>query len=64
MFNLNILLLSLIFDNFNLQSKQTTKVKSKLNDFLNDKIIFKLISIKRQKLFDLTTKNMFIFIDF
>jgi len=58
------LLSNLIFDNFNLQRKQTTKIKNKLNNFLNDKIIFELIFIKKQKLLDLTTKNTFISIDF
>jgi len=45
--NLNILLSSLIFDSFNLQREQTTKIKSKLNNFLNDKIIFELTLVKR-----------------
>jgi len=63
MLNLNILLLSLIFDNFILQHKQATKIKSKLNNFLNNKIIFELIFIKRQKLLNLTAKNTSIFIN-
>jgi len=63
MLNLNILLLSLIFDNFILQHKQATKIKSKLNNFLNNKIIFELIFIKRQKLLNLTAKNTSILIN-
>ena len=41
------------------------KIKNKLNDFLNDKISFTLISIKKQKLHNMTAKKTsFIFIDF
>jgi len=63
MLNLNVSLLNLILDNFNSQRKQATKIKSKLDDFLDNKIIFELILVKRQKLLNLATKNTSISID-
>jgi len=61
--NLNASLSSLILDGFNSQREQTTRMKGKLDDFLDNKITFELTPIKRQKLLDLATKDTPISID-
>ena len=63
MFNLNSSLNVLIIENFEKQQKQSVKIESKLNDFLNDKIAFIMTSMKRRKFLDVNTKKAFILID-
>jgi len=63
MLNLNASLLSLILDGFNSQHEQATRMEGKLDNFLDNKITFELIPIKRQKLLNLATKDTPISID-
>ena len=63
MLNLNNFMIVLIIESFEKQHKQATKIKNKLNDFLKNKIIFIITSMKNQKLLTTTTIAIFIFID-
>ena len=64
MLNLNNFMIVLMIECFEKQHEQTTKMKKKLNDFLKNKIIFIMISIKRQKLLNAATATtIFIFIN-
>ena len=63
MFNLNSSLNILMIESFKKQQKQSVKIENKLNDFLKNKIAFTMILMKRQKLLDVNTKEIFISID-
>ena len=63
MFNLNNSLNILMTEIFEKQQEQSVKIENKLNDFLKNKIVFTMTSMKRRKLFDVNTKKASISID-
>ena len=50
-------------ESFEKQQEQSVKIEGKLNDFLKSKIVFTMTSMKRRKLLDVNTKEVFILID-